>query len=65
MYNLDILTLAKTRVPAEARYESVALGHWQVQHLKERRINNTLNLIYYLFTCYIELEAKHRWLASC
>ena len=39
--DLDILILAKAHVPAEARYESVALGHWRLQHLKEQRINIT------------------------
>ena len=64
-FHLDVLTLAKACVPATAHYVLVALGHWQVQHIKKRRINNTLNLINCLFTYYIELKAKHRWLASC
>ena len=50
--------LARAHVPAEAHYESVALGHWRVQHLKERRINNTLNLIHCLFPYYIESNSK-------
>jgi hypothetical protein len=40
-FHLDILTLAKARVPATAHYILVALGHWLVQHPRKSRINNT------------------------
>ena len=62
---LEYITLARAHVLAKACYELVALGHRQVQHLPEQRINNIPNLTNHLFTYYIELEVKHRWLASC